>query len=116
MLPYFQSGLRVLDSLYLYFQIKYYLIISTSDNGATYNEKTESDPISALWNVIPILCEFPELIDDTDGINLLPAMLGNTQTAHDHLHWVFPPWQPTNNTNGEMERHPEKHNGRKHDL
>ncbi len=53
---------------------------------------SESEHMSAFWDVMPTLCEIAgiETPDDTDGISFLPALLGNKQTTHDHLYWEFP--------------------------
>ncbi len=53
---------------------------------------TESDHISAFWDVLPTLCELVdiEVPTETDGISFLPSLLGDAQVAHDHLYWEFP--------------------------
>jgi len=53
---------------------------------------TESDHISAFWDVMPTLCEIAEIDapKGIDGISFLPSLLGEEQTAHDHLYWEFP--------------------------
>ncbi len=53
---------------------------------------TESDHISAFWDVMPTLCEIAgaDVPEDADGISFLPALVGEKQTAHDHLYWEFP--------------------------
>ncbi len=53
---------------------------------------TESNHISAFWDVMPTLCEVAgtDIPDDTDGISFLPSLLGEEQTAHNHLYWEFP--------------------------
>lgn len=53
---------------------------------------TTSDHIAAMWDLFPT---FTELIakkapENTDGISLLPALLGESgQTAHKYLYWEF---------------------------
>lgn len=53
---------------------------------------THSDHISAFWDVMPTLCDLAgvEKPLDTDGISFLPALIGQEQTAHNHLYWEFP--------------------------
>ncbi|NQU55228.1 MAG: arylsulfatase [Bacteroidetes bacterium] len=53
---------------------------------------TESDHISAFYDVMPTLCEIAgiDAPEDGDGISFLPALTGEEQTAHDHLYWEFP--------------------------
>lgn len=53
---------------------------------------TKSNHISAFWDVMPTLCEIADIAapDDTDGISFLPALIGEEQTAHEHLYWEFP--------------------------
>ncbi len=53
---------------------------------------TESNHISAFWDVMPTLCDIAgvDKPDDTDGISFLPALIGKKQTQHDHLYWEFP--------------------------
>jgi arylsulfatase len=53
---------------------------------------TESDHISAFWDVMPTLCEIAEIDapKGIDGISFLPSLLGEEQTSHDHLYWEFP--------------------------
>ncbi len=53
---------------------------------------TESNHISAFWDVMPTLCEVAgiDAPADTDGISFLPALTGANQTAHEHLYWEFP--------------------------
>lgn len=56
------------------------------------NPGTESEHISAFWDVMPTLCEIAgvDAPEDTDGISFLPALIGDNQTAHEHLYWEFP--------------------------
>jgi len=53
---------------------------------------TESEHISAFWDVMPTLCEIAgvDKPDYTDGISYLPALLGEKQKAHDYLYWEYP--------------------------
>lgn len=53
---------------------------------------TESEHISAFWDVMPTLCEIAgvDAPEDTDGISFLPALKGEKQTAHEYLYWEFP--------------------------
>jgi arylsulfatase A-like enzyme len=53
---------------------------------------TDSDHISALWDVLPTLCEVSgaEIPADTDGLSFLPALTGKKQAAHEFLYWEFP--------------------------
>ena len=54
---------------------------------------TESDHISAFYDVLPTLCDVAgiEKPEVTDGISFLPAMLQNgEQEKHEFLYWEFP--------------------------
>jgi len=56
---------------------------------------TESDHISAFWDVLPTLAEVAgaPVPDDIDGISFLPALRGKKQTEHDFLYWEFPSYK-----------------------
>jgi arylsulfatase A-like enzyme len=56
------------------------------------NPGTESNHISAFWDIMPTLCEIVgiDAPEDTDGISFLPALIGENQISHDHLYWEFP--------------------------
>ena len=56
---------------------------------------SESDHISAFWDVLPTLCEVADITapGDTDGISFLPALLGNEQAEHPFLYWEFPSYK-----------------------
>ena len=54
---------------------------------------TVTDLPSALWDVLPTLCEIAvtDIPDGTDGISFLPTLLGaNDQEHHTSLYWEFP--------------------------
>lgn len=52
---------------------------------------TTSDLISAFWDMMPTLCDVAGVKSpQTDGISMLPAMLGNNQKEHDFLYWEYP--------------------------
>jgi len=54
---------------------------------------SESELISAFWDLLPTLCEVvnAELPDDVDGISYLPELLGEgEQEQHPFLYWEFP--------------------------
>ncbi len=54
---------------------------------------TESDHISAFWDLLPTLCEVTgaDIPADVDGISYLPELLGEgDQEKHPHLYWEFP--------------------------
>ena len=53
---------------------------------------SESDHISAFWDVMPTFCEIAgvEAPEDTDGISFLPTLMGKTQPKHKYLYWEFP--------------------------
>lgn len=54
---------------------------------------SESDHISAFYDVLPTLCDVvdADIPDDTDGKSFLPTLLGNTgQQEHEFLYWEFP--------------------------
>lgn len=52
---------------------------------------TQTDHISAFWDVMPTLAEVAEtdIPADTDGLSFLPVLLGQEQEAHDHVYWEF---------------------------
>jgi len=54
---------------------------------------SESDHISAFYDVLPTLCEVAktEVPNDIDGISFLPVLLGSDkQKEHEFLYWEFP--------------------------
>lgn len=53
---------------------------------------TESEHISAFYDVLPTLCEVAGIAipETTDGISFLPTLLGKKQVEHDYLYWEFP--------------------------
>ncbi|MFB6319577.1 arylsulfatase [Saccharicrinis sp. FJH54] len=55
------------------------------------NEGSETDHISAFWDVMPTVCDMigTEAPMDIDGISFLPTMLGKPQKEHDYLYWEF---------------------------
>lgn len=54
---------------------------------------TESDLISAHWDLLPTACDIADIEspDDLDGISMLPTLLGKPgdQKRHDYLYWEF---------------------------
>ena len=54
---------------------------------------SESDLLSAHWDVLPTLCEIAQVAapKDVDGISMLPTLLGesDSQEQHDFLYWEF---------------------------
>ncbi len=55
---------------------------------------TESGHISALWDILPTLCEIAgaPLPEDIDGISMLPALTGESeQKEHEYLYWESRP-------------------------
>ena len=54
---------------------------------------TESDHISAFWDLLPTLCDVAgaDIPEDVDGISYLPELLGEgDQKKHPYLYWEFP--------------------------
>lgn len=54
---------------------------------------TSSNLLSAFWDMMPTMCEIAGVdCPPTDGISLLPTMLGKTKTQkkHDFLFWEYP--------------------------
>jgi len=54
---------------------------------------SESDHLSAFWDLLPTLCEAAgaTVPEDLDGISYLPELLGNDgQEKHPYLYWEFP--------------------------
>ena len=57
---------------------------------------TNSDHISAFWDVLPTLCEIAgaEIPADIDGISFTPTLFGKKdQKEHEYLYWEFPAYQ-----------------------
>ncbi|MBT3382805.1 MAG: arylsulfatase [Prolixibacteraceae bacterium] len=52
---------------------------------------TETDHISAFWDVFPTVAEITgiETLENIDGISFLPTLLGQEQKPHDYLYWEF---------------------------
>jgi len=52
---------------------------------------TESNHISAFWDVFPTLAEITGIStpENLDGISFLPTLLGKEQAQHDFLYWEF---------------------------
>ncbi len=54
---------------------------------------TKSDLLSAFWDMMPTMCDVAGVEPPaTDGISLLPEMLGNSdsQAQHEYLYWEYP--------------------------
>lgn len=54
---------------------------------------TETNHISAFWDVLPTLCEISgaKIPENIDGISFLPTLLDKKeQKQHDYLYWEFP--------------------------
>lgn len=51
--------------------------------------KSESDHISAFWDVMPTFCDIVGIDApvDTDGISFLPELTGKKQSKHEFLYW-----------------------------
>lgn len=59
----------------------------------TIRPGTQSNHISAFYDVLPTLCEVAgvDAPASTDGISFLPELMGDpSQTRHDYLYWEFP--------------------------
>lgn len=53
---------------------------------------SESNHISAFWDVLPTFCELANINLPTavDGISFLPTLLNKEQESHPYLYWEFP--------------------------
>ena len=53
---------------------------------------SESNHIGATWDILPTLCELAgaPIPEDTDGISMVPELIGQEQDDHDYLYWEFP--------------------------
>lgn len=53
---------------------------------------SQSDHISAFWDVMPTLCEIAgiDAPENTDGISFVNALKGKEQKSHDFLYWEYP--------------------------
>lgn len=54
-------------------------------------KNTESDHMSAFWDVLPTLCDIAmtDIPESIDGISFLPELLGKKQPKHEYLYWEF---------------------------
>lgn len=52
---------------------------------------SETNHISAFWDVMPTLCEMADTKapEYSDGLSFLPVMLGEDQAKHEYLYWEF---------------------------
>lgn len=53
---------------------------------------TSSDILCSFWDMMPTFCDMAGVDCDTrtDGISILPELLGKPQPKHDFLYWEFP--------------------------
>lgn len=53
---------------------------------------TSSDILCSFWDMMPTFCDMAGVACDTrtDGISILPELLGKPQPKHDFLYWEFP--------------------------
>jgi arylsulfatase len=54
---------------------------------------SQTDHLSAFWDVLPTLCEAAGATPpaDVDGLSFLPTLLGKSgQRQHDFLYWEYP--------------------------
>lgn len=53
---------------------------------------TSSDILCSFWDMMPTFCDIAGVPCDTrtDGISILPELLGKSQPKHDYLYWEFP--------------------------
>lgn len=59
-------------------------------------KESQSDHISAFWDVLPTLCEVAGYSTpyQSDGISFLPTLINSkNQTGHEFLYWEFPAYQ-----------------------
>ncbi|MCB0732230.1 MAG: arylsulfatase [Ignavibacteriae bacterium] len=56
------------------------------------NPGTESNHISAFWDILPTICEINNLSSPTniDGVSFLPTLLGKQQDQPEYLYFEFP--------------------------
>ncbi len=59
--------------------------------SGTITEGSESDHISAFWDVYPTLAELANAdVPESDGISFVPTLTGNAaQPKHEYLYWEF---------------------------
>ncbi len=57
----------------------------------TVQAGSHSAHVSAFWDMLPTFCEMAgvEVPAETDGISLLPELLGQPQPQHAYLYWEF---------------------------
>jgi arylsulfatase A-like enzyme len=57
----------------------------------TIRGNSESEQVCAFWDFLPTACDIAgvEKPDNTDGVSILPTLLGNEnkQTQHEYLYW-----------------------------
>lgn len=53
--------------------------------------RTETNHISAFWDVMPTLCDIARTVSPkyTDGLSFLPVLKGEKQEPHEYLYWEF---------------------------
>ncbi|MFY0592479.1 arylsulfatase [Roseivirga sp.] len=56
---------------------------------------SSSDHISAFYDIMPTLVNIGggQISSTIDGKSFLPALMGKTQSPHDHLYWEFPEYK-----------------------
>lgn len=59
--------------------------------GQNVKAGTTSNHVSAFWDILPTFCEAAKITSPpkTDGISLLPTLIGGTQKEHAYLYWEF---------------------------
>lgn len=65
-----------------------------------------SDHVSAFWDMLPTCCEIAgtDIPSGTDGISMLPVLLGKNQKSHDYLYWELDSQQALRKDNWKLIR------------
>lgn len=52
---------------------------------------TQSNHVCASWDIMPTVCELAGIqAPQTDGISIVPVLLGKQQASHEYLYWEYP--------------------------
>ena len=59
--------------------------------GDKIKQSTTSDHITASWDMMSTMCELAGVATPkTDGISIVPTLLGKKQAVHEYMYWEYP--------------------------
>lgn len=59
--------------------------------GDKIKKSSTSNHITASWDVMPTICELAGVASPkTDGISIVPTLLGKRQRVHEYMYWEYP--------------------------